>query len=98
MSMNRSNFLFQPNFGSEPAEQEKKDSIEAADRAGALDWGVGGDRHRSLRVLADGQAVSRRGGVGVVLVIVFYPVHRRLATRITRRGLRALVSCTLSYS
>ena len=31
----------------------------------------------------------------VVLVIVFYPVHRRLATRITRRGLRALVSCTL---
>ena len=31
----------------------------------------------------------------VVLVIVFYPVHRRLATRINRRGLRALLSCTL---
>lgn len=31
----------------------------------------------------------------VVLVIVFYPVHRRLATRIRRPGLRALVSCLL---
>ena len=31
----------------------------------------------------------------VVLVIVFYPVHRRLAVRIARPGLRALVSCTL---
>lgn len=31
----------------------------------------------------------------VVLVIVFYPVHKRLATRITRPGLRALLSCVL---
>ena len=31
----------------------------------------------------------------IVLVIVFYPVHRRLARRITRPGLRALVSCLL---
>ena len=31
----------------------------------------------------------------VVLVIVFYPVHKRLATRIKRRGLRALLSCVL---
>src|SRR5688572_17120070 len=31
----------------------------------------------------------------VVLVIVFYPVHRRLTIRIKRRGLCALVSCLL---
>lgn len=31
----------------------------------------------------------------VVLVIVFHPVHQRLATRIKRRGLRAFVSCLL---
>jgi predicted PurR-regulated permease PerM len=31
----------------------------------------------------------------VVLVIVFYPVHRRLAHRIKRPSLRALVSCLL---
>jgi predicted PurR-regulated permease PerM len=31
----------------------------------------------------------------VVLVIVFYPVHRRLAIRISRPSLRALTSCTL---
>lgn len=31
----------------------------------------------------------------IVLVIVFYPVHTRLATRINRRGLRALLSCLL---
>lgn len=31
----------------------------------------------------------------VVLVIVFYPVHSRLAQRIKRPGLRALVSCLL---
>ncbi|HVF21943.1 MAG TPA: AI-2E family transporter [Pyrinomonadaceae bacterium] len=31
----------------------------------------------------------------VVLVIVFYPVHQRLARRFNRRGLSALVSCTL---
>lgn len=31
----------------------------------------------------------------VVLVIVFYPVHRRLATRIKSPGLNALVSCLL---
>lgn len=31
----------------------------------------------------------------VVLVIVFYPVHRRLATRIKSPALRALVSCCL---
>lgn len=31
----------------------------------------------------------------VVLVIVSYPIHRRLGTRIKRRGLRALLSCVL---
>lgn len=31
----------------------------------------------------------------IVLVIVFYPVHKRLAIRIKRRGLSALVSCLL---
>ncbi|HEY2961084.1 MAG TPA: AI-2E family transporter [Pyrinomonadaceae bacterium] len=31
----------------------------------------------------------------IVLVIVFYPVHRRLASRIKRRGLSALLSCLL---
>jgi predicted PurR-regulated permease PerM len=31
----------------------------------------------------------------IVLVIVFYPVHKRLAIRIKRRGLCALVSCLL---
>ena len=31
----------------------------------------------------------------IVLVIVFYPVHTRLARRIRRPGLRALVSCLL---
>ena len=31
----------------------------------------------------------------IVLVIVFYPVHRRLEDRIRHRGLRALVSCLL---
>ncbi|HET9710903.1 MAG TPA: AI-2E family transporter [Pyrinomonadaceae bacterium] len=31
----------------------------------------------------------------VVLVIVFYPVHKRLARRIKRRGLTALLSCLL---
>ena len=31
----------------------------------------------------------------IVLVTVFYPVHRRLAVRIKRRGLRAFVSCLL---
>lgn len=31
----------------------------------------------------------------IVLVIVFYPVHRRLSIRIKRRGLRALLSCLL---
>jgi predicted PurR-regulated permease PerM len=31
----------------------------------------------------------------VVLVIVFYPVHKRLARRIKRRGLSALLSCVL---
>lgn len=31
----------------------------------------------------------------VVLVIVFYPVHQRLASRIGRRSLSALVSCVL---
>ena len=31
----------------------------------------------------------------VVLVIVFYPVHKRLARRIKRRGLAALLSCLL---
>ena len=31
----------------------------------------------------------------IVLVIVFYPVHKRLAHRIKRPGLRALVSCLL---
>src|SRR5215213_2832671 len=31
----------------------------------------------------------------VVLVIIFYPVHRRLAERIRRPGLSALVSCLL---
>lgn len=31
----------------------------------------------------------------IVLVIVFYPVHRRLSRRIKRRGLRALLSCLL---
>ncbi len=31
----------------------------------------------------------------VVLVIVFYPVHKRIATRIKRPGLRALLSCLL---
>lgn len=31
----------------------------------------------------------------VVLVIIFYPVHKRLAIRIRRRGLSALLSCLL---
>lgn len=31
----------------------------------------------------------------VVLVIVFYPVHKRLTTRIKRRGLSAILSCLL---
>lgn len=31
----------------------------------------------------------------IVLVIVFYPVHKRLAMRINRRGLSALLSCLL---
>jgi len=31
----------------------------------------------------------------VVLVIVFYPVHKRLAGKIKRRGLTALLSCFL---
>ena len=31
----------------------------------------------------------------VVLVIIFYPVHKRLAKVINRRGLRALLSCLL---
>lgn len=31
----------------------------------------------------------------IVLVIVFYPVHKRLAARIKRRGLSALLSCLL---
>ncbi len=31
----------------------------------------------------------------VVLVIIFYPVHKRLAGKIKRRGLSALVSCLL---
>ena len=31
----------------------------------------------------------------IVLVIIFYPVHRRLAVRIRRPGLAALVSCLL---
>jgi predicted PurR-regulated permease PerM len=31
----------------------------------------------------------------VVLVIVFYPIHRRLSSRIKRRGLSALLSCLL---
>ena len=29
-----------------------------------------------------------------VLVIVFYPVHKRLAKKIRRRGLSALLSCS----
>ena len=31
----------------------------------------------------------------VVLVIIFYPIHKRLAVRIRRRGLSALISCLL---
>lgn len=31
----------------------------------------------------------------IVLVIVFYPVHKQLGNRIERRGLRALLSCLL---
>ncbi|HEX7332216.1 MAG TPA: AI-2E family transporter, partial [Pyrinomonadaceae bacterium] len=31
----------------------------------------------------------------IVLVIVFYPVHKQLGTRIKRRGLHALLSCLL---
>ena len=31
----------------------------------------------------------------IVLVIVFYPVHKQLGTRIKRRGLHALMSCIL---
>ena len=31
----------------------------------------------------------------VVLVIIFYPIHKRLAVRIKRRGLSALISCLL---
>jgi len=31
----------------------------------------------------------------IVLVIVFYPVHKQLGNRIQRRGLRALLSCVL---
>ena len=31
----------------------------------------------------------------VVLVIIFYPIHNRLAVRIKRRGLSALISCLL---
>lgn len=31
----------------------------------------------------------------VVLVIIFYPIHKRLAVRIGRRGLSALISCLL---
>ena len=31
----------------------------------------------------------------VVLVIIFYPIHKRLAMRIKRRGLSALLSCLL---
>ena len=31
----------------------------------------------------------------IVLVIVFYPVHKQLGNRIKRRGLRAFLSCLL---
>ena len=53
------------------------------------------DRHRSLSLLADGEAFRRCAGVVSGLVIVFYPVHQRLVRKTKRPALSALISCVL---
>ena len=73
----------------------KEDACEGPNRSSSL---VGCSRRNwtwSLLVLAHAEAFIGVLEWAIVLVIVFYPVHRRLTSKIRYRGLSALLSCLL---